>query len=515
MTTHPSPATAQVTRSRLVPPPDLRERLLAAWPVLVPALVALVSTAWRYDAKPLWRDEVYTLVTAGRPLPSMVALLEQRDAGLSVYYLLMHAWLGPGSADWWMRLPSALATVAAVLLTAAVARRVGGDAVALLAGVLLALSPTVVLHAQEARPYPLVLAALAGTALLALRSAELPRQGQWVGLAVLGAVTVGLHPLVALPAVAGVFAALWLRPGRARRRHVVAAAAPAAVLGLALVAVGLVQAAASPPAASSPWKLLTFWKLFGDTPWPGAVVAALALVGAASLAARRAHRRREALVLGAWALLPLVAVSCLGLSGSYFNARYASAATPALAVLAAVGVVALASFGARRNAGPAWRTRRGVAVAAALVVAGVAMVPGAAHLRERAYDFDDAPTAAAQLAAQAAPGDAVVYAGGVTRPLVERYAWPVVAEQGRLDDALLAAGPLESDTRGGRQVPASEREQVLGPHDRVWVVGTMAVATGDLNRRSASTRAAMQGRSLVSRTDHGHVRVELWQRQGG
>lgn len=514
MTAPPSPATAQVTRSPFSSHPTLRGRLLAAWPILVPALVALVSTAWRYDAKPLWRDEVYTLVTAGRPLADMAALLEKSDAGLSFYYLLMHAWLGPSTADWWVRLPSALATVAAVLLTAAVARRVGGDAVALLAGVLLALSPTVVLHAQEARPYPLVLAALAGTALLALRSAELPRRGQWLGLAVLGAVTVGLHPLVALPAVAGIFATLWLRPGRARRLHVVAAAAPAAVLGLALVAAGFVQAAESPPAVSSPWKLLTFWKLFGSTPWPGVVVAVLAVVGVASLATRRSYRRREALVLGAWALLPLGAVSYLGLSGSYFNARYASAAAPALAVLAAVGVVALASLAARRGVG-AERRARAVAVAAALVVAGVVMVPGVVHVRERAYDFDDAPTAAAQLAAQSAPGDAVVYAGGVSRPLVQRYAWPVVADQGRLDDALLVAGPLESDTRSGRQLPAGEREQALAAHDRVWLVGTMAVATDDLNRRSASSRAAMQGRYLVSRTDHGHVRVELWQRQEG
>ena len=324
----------------------------------------------------------------------------------------------------------------------------------------------------------------------------------------------GLHPLVAVPAVAGIFAGLWLRPGRALRRHALAAAAPAAVLGLALVAVGFVQAGERPPAVSSPWRLLTFWKLFGDTPWPGLVVAALAVVGVVALGARRAHRRREALVLGAWALLPLGAVSYLGLSGSYFNARYASATAPALAVLAAVGVVALASCGARRGTGPAWRTRRSVAVASALLVTALALVPGAVHLRERAYDFDDAPTAAAQLAAQARPGDAVVYVGSVTRPLVQRYAWPSAEDEGRPADVLLVAGPLASDTRNGLQVPARDDERLLDPHARVWVVGTMAVATDDLGRGAASTRAAMDGRYMVSRTDHGHVRVELWQRQG-
>lgn len=511
------PAPPPSAQTRLAPlAPSHREgpgqRLLAAWPVVVPTLVALVATSWRFDAKPLWRDEIYTLVTAGRPLADMAALLEQRDAGLGVYYLLMHLWLEVSTADGWMRLPSAVATVAVVLLTASLARRVGGDAVALLAGVLLALAPAVVLHAQEARPYPLVLAAVAGTALLALRSAELPDQGRWTGLGVVGAVAVGLHPLVALPAVAGIFAGLWLRPGRALRRHVVAAGAPAALLGLALVGVGFVQAAASPPAVSSPWRLLTFWKLFGTTPWPGLVVGVLALAGVVALAARSAHRRREALVLGLWAVLPLGAVSYLGLSGSYFNARYATAAAPALAVLAAVGVVALATRAVPAGNPSRPRTRRGTAVAATLALTVVVLAPGAVHVRERGHDFDDPVGAAAQLAAQAQSGDAVVYVGSVTRPLVQRYAWPTAQDEGRPADVLLVAGPLESDTRNGRQVPAREAEPALAPHDRVWVVGTMAVATEDLGRGAVSTRTAMQGRSMVSRTDHGNVRVELWRR---
>ncbi len=473
--------------------------------VLAPAVLALALSVWRYDTKPLWRDEIYTLVTSGRSLEEMYSLLIDRDAGLAVYYTLMHAWLLVSTDPVWMRLPSVVATVVAVGLTAAVGRRVGGNPVALLAGTFVALSLALVIHAQEARPYPLVIAAVAGTALLALRTAEMPRRGNLVGLALVGALAVGLHPLVALPAVAGIFAALWLRPGRALRRHVTVAGLPAAALGLALVAVGMRQAQESPPAVMPLWKLSTFWKIIGDTPGPGIVVGLLAVTGAVLLG----RRWRELLMLTAWAVLPLAAVATLGLSGSYFNARYSSAAVPALCVLAASGLV----LGAQRWARRAPRQRAAavpVAVGAGVLAAVLALGPMVASFRTADYDFDDARSAAAALAAEDQPGDAVVFVGSVTRPLVSTYLPPGELASGELDDVLLAPGRYLEGSRGGTLVPADEREALLADRPRVWLVGTMAVATGDLGRGSISAKTVMSGRDLVSRTDHGHVRVELW-----
>ena len=479
--------------------------MAASSPVLAPTLLAVALTAWRYDTEPLWRDEVYTLTTAGRDLPDMVGLLLVRDAGLSVYYTLMHAWLLVSTDPAWMRLPSALAAVAAVALTAELGRRVGGDAVALLAGTALALSPALVVHAQEARPYPLVLAATLGTGLLALRVAQVPQRARWTALSTVGALAVGLHPLVALPAVAGILAALWLHPGRATRRRVVRAAAPAAVLGLLLVLAGSAQAIASPPARMPLWKLTTFWRLFADTPAPGAVVGVLAVVGVVALAGRR----REVLVLGAWAVLPLIAVSLLGISGGYFNSRYATAAVPAVAVLAAAGVSRTVARCAR-DRGRLGVSPQPVLVATVVVALVLALAPSAVADRRRAYAFDDAPAAAAQLAAQDAPGDAVVFVGAVARPLVERYLPPGELSSGSLDDALLSPGNAHADTLGGEDVPAAQRRGDLARYARVWVVGTKSVAAGDLSRRSPTTLAAMVGRTMLSRTDHGHVRVELW-----
>lgn len=474
--------------------------------ITVSALLALALTAWRYDAKPLWRDEVYTLSTAGRPLTQMFELLVGRDAGLSVYYVLMHGWLLVSHDEAWMRLPSAIAAVAAVALSATLARRIGGDGVALVAGTTTALSQALITHAQEARPYTLVIAATTATALLALESAQTPSRRRWIALSAAGALAVGLHPLVALPAVAGIFAAVWLRPGRAARHQVIRAGAPAAALGIVLVLIGSAQAVINPPARMPLWKLATFWKLFAETPLPGAALAVLAVVGAIAL------RRRplELVLLGAWAVLPLIAVCALGLIGGYFNFRYASAALPAAAVLAATGATTMT-----RTALARWRPTSpggaaGLAAAVVALAAVLALGPSAVAYRLQPYYFDDAPAAAAQLAAASRRGDAVVFVGSVTRPMLERYLPPGELTSGRLDDALLAPGSTGADTRGGLEVPDAQRRAALARYTRVWVVGTTAVASGDLKRDSTAAAAAMAGRTKLSRTDHGHVRVELW-----
>lgn len=486
--------------STRVGPAPRRRTWPAAAAVAVPVVLSAVLTAWRYGAKPLWRDEVYTLVTAGRPFAEVLELLAVRDAGLLGYYALMNPWLAVSESAGWMRLPSALATPVAVGLCALLARRVGGGPAALVAGVLVALAPSVVRHAQEARPYPLVLAAVSLTALLLLRAGDSPRRPERVALPGVAALAVALHPLVALPAVAALFAAVLVAPGRARRGALVVAGVPAGVVGLVLVAVGHLQAVERPPAPAAAWEYLTFWRIITGSPQLGLVVLALALAGAALL-----RRRREGLVLLAWAVAPVAAVTLLGLSGGYFNARYATAGVPALCVLAAVALTALhAPLLARAPRWAPW------GVAAAVLAVVVVQAPAAVAHRAMPYYFDDAPSAAQELAASAVPGDAVVYAGPVARPLVTPHLPPERRRSGPPQDVLLVAGPDASATLGGQELPAEEQEAALAPYRRVWLVGTRATATNDLPRSSSGAEAAAAGRQLLSRHDHGFVQVELW-----
>lgn len=482
---------------------DLRSRWL---PVLLPALLAAALTAFRYDAKPFWRDEVYTLSTAGRGVGDMMGLLSERDAGLVGYYLLMHPWLAVSEASWWIRLPGAVATVVLVALTAVLARRFAGPWGALVAGAVTALAPAVYLHGQEARPYPMALTCVVLTVLLLLRSTHRPRAWLWPALAAVALLAVLLHPLVTLPSVGAAFFAVWLRPGRARRWALVASALPAGLVGVGLVAAGSLQAAERPPAPATLPEFFTFWRLASDVPQLGWPVLALAVVGAVLVLRRRT---RHALVLVLWAPMPVLAITTLGLMGGYFNQRYASAALPAIAVLAAVALTALPA-GARRLA----RGRRWAGwVASAAVVALLAcLVPAGVHFRQARAGFDDPAGAAEQIAAQAQPGDAVVYVGNVVRPMVEAYYPPGLAGSDRLADPLLVASPEDSDTLGGLEIRrVGDKVDALAPHPRVWLVGSVATATDDLGRTTGNARAVMDGRRLVSSTDHNWLRVELWE----
>ncbi|TNM69622.1 hypothetical protein FHN55_02360 [Streptomyces sp. NP160] len=488
-------------------PRRARWRAGSGWlPVLLPALLAAALTAYRYDAKPFWRDEVYTLSTAGRGVGEMMGLLSERDAGLVGYYLLMHPWLAVSEASWWIRLPGAVATVVLVALVAVLGRRFAGPWGALVAGALTALAPAVYLHGQEARPYPMALTCVVVTVLLLLRSTHRPRAWLWPVLAVVALLAVVLHPLVTLPSVGAAFFAVWLRPGRARRWALVASAAPAGVVGLGLVAAGSAQAAERPPAPATLPEYFTFWRLASDVPFLGWPLLGLAVVGAVLLLRRRAE---HALVLALWAPMPLLAVTTLGLTGGYFNQRYASAALPAIAVLAAVALVALPAAARRRARGRRWA---GWAAAAAVVVLLVSLVPAGVQFRQARAGFDDPEGAARQIAAQAEQGDAVVYVGNVVRPMVEAYYPPGLAGSDRLADPLLVASPEASDTLGGLEVRrVGDKVAALAPHRRVWLVGSVATATDDLGRTTGNARAVMDGRRLLSSTDHNWLRVELWE----
>ncbi|NAZ88678.1 hypothetical protein GTR00_21675, partial [Kineococcus sp. T90] len=319
----------------------------APWAWLLPALVALATTAWRYDAKPLWRDEVYTLVTAGRPWPVMLRGLRVTDAGMGPWYALVHPWVRLSTDEAWLRLPGAAATVLTAALVGLTARRLlrtGGPAGArtaagVVAGTAFALAPVVVDHSQEARPYPVVLACVAATAHGVLRDRQEPR-GRWLALWVSGsALAAALHVLTGAPAVAALLAVAFALPGRARRARVALGALPAAALTLAMLAVGFAQA---PGRIDDGFPLLRQTLRLSSAYAGGAFAVLVLLVLCAAGAVHLRRERAHLLLVLAWAVAPVAALVASAAGGQLFAARYAGATAPALAVLAGVGAGALA-----------------------------------------------------------------------------------------------------------------------------------------------------------------------------
>ncbi len=115
---------------------------------------------------------------------------------MSGYYLLMHLLIAVfGNGELVLRLPSAIATVATTAIVAAIGRRLFDRRVALIAGVLTAVSLPLIFWAQSARGYAPMVAFLCGAFLIFVTvatqetiissPARQPRVRLWVGFVVI------------------------------------------------------------------------------------------------------------------------------------------------------------------------------------------------------------------------------------------------------------------------------------------------------------------------------------------
>nr|WP_240896148.1 glycosyltransferase family 39 protein [Kineococcus siccus] len=408
----------------------------------------------------------------------MLRGLRVTDAGLGLWYAAVHPWVQLSTSTLWLRLPGAAATVATAALTALVARRLAGPGAGAVAGVLAVLTPVVVTHSQEARPYPVITACVAATAYGLLRDRAEPRR-RWLLLwAGAGTAAAGLHVLTGAPVVAALLAVALVAPGRCRRRRVVGGGLPAAAVTLGMVVAGLSQA---------PGRIGPDFPLLERTAglWTSYAGSAPALVGLLGLAVAGAAALRHdppalALVL-AGVLAPVAGVVGAAAAGQLFEARYTTAAAPA--GLAAAGAVV------------------------ALTVAG--QVPHLVTERERPWVGDDVRCATGALAAGARPGDALVALGNTTRPML-RASLPRGVPA---DDVLLAVDPARSVSIGGDELPEADRTPALAGAERVWLVGVRLHDPWPV-AFPASLRAVQAGRAQTSGRDCGDLRVELWTAPG-
>ncbi len=302
-------------------------------------------------------------------------------------YLLMAASTAVlGANELGLRAASAACGLLAVAALMLLRRDVLDTRTALLAGLLAALSPWLVYHAQEARFYA---AQLLFATLATLWVLPGPGQRPWSALAC-GLAAAACHPsaLLLLPCL--------LVPPLLRRlapRAVLPLALAAAAGGAAWLLLGrgalpqLVQDALQRRALAS-YDLLHFVAGLGYAFGPGTGL--LLLAGA--WAAWRRPQPGDRLLL-ACALLPPLLLLPLSALGASVQQRYAMAAVPALLLLAGRAVVVLDG-------------RRGLR--AALVAAAVLLpVPQlVAHVADG--NRSDMRAAAAWLAANATPDDLVV-----------------------------------------------------------------------------------------------------------
>lgn len=203
------------------------------WIVLLLSLALLVRLLGIFS-RPVWYDEAFSLLFAEKgPAAMLAGTLAQGAAAAEEhplgYYTLLWAWLRlTGTSIWGGRLLSIAAGVASVWLGFRLADRLFGRRAALLAGLLLALSPFQIHYAQEIRMYAWLTLWLIAAAAAFWRGKETQKPGWWALFAVFSALAQYTHNLAAFFLLA--LAAWPLLRGEWKTVRAVLAAGSSAVL---------------------------------------------------------------------------------------------------------------------------------------------------------------------------------------------------------------------------------------------------------------------------------------------
>ena len=319
--------------------PDATPRGLARTVLWIPVVVVLGLGFLGLDRRSVWRDEAASLVAADRSLPELWAMLTHVESVHAVYYTFLHGWLQLGGGEVWARVPSVLAMAAAAGLLGVVGARLVSVPVGLVAGLLLAVNPSVSFYAQEARSTALV-AAFALLATWLLLRAEERRSRWWVGYGLACAVLVGLNLLALLVPVAHAVTLLLWRRRRALVPWATAAAPAVLVAGVLGATAGLqpYQIAWIPEPGISSVRDFVLLAL-GPNLGVAGLVAALVLVSV--LPTRCGPLRRLRALALPTAVLPSVVLVLVSFGHPIFVPRYVFPSVAAVSLLAALGVLRL------------------------------------------------------------------------------------------------------------------------------------------------------------------------------
>jgi mannosyltransferase len=204
-----------------------RQHLLDLIIVAAPALLAAGLCLYDITARSLWLDESATVAIANQHGAAFGTALAHDGGNMLGYYVLLHVLIGLfGSGAFLIRMPSALAAAATVAIVGILALRLFDRRAAVAAGVLAAVSLSLVYWGQDARGYaPMI--ALISASFLALVSLLDGRAGwrAWIAYVALTAASIyaGLEAVLVVPAQLVVL--LWYRDrARAVLTAVVAAA---------------------------------------------------------------------------------------------------------------------------------------------------------------------------------------------------------------------------------------------------------------------------------------------------
>ncbi|MEV4527911.1 glycosyltransferase family 39 protein [Streptosporangium sp. NPDC049304] len=425
-------------------------------------------------------DELATLSAARRGAGGLWELAQHIDGHFLPYYGFMHLWLEFGQAEWWMRLPSALATGAATALIADLGRRLSSQPAGLAAAAVYVFLPSVSYHGQNIRSYAFAAAAAVLATWTLYRAIEEPgRRGAWWRYAAAVAL-LGCTQVFALLVLAAHLLAVGSY-GRGVLPRVLACMAVGCVPGAVWTVVGFAERhAISWITLPGPDVFLALPKMAGGTALAGCVLLAVA-AAAPFLGRRHGADRLWIVLLGSWAILPPLLLFALShLVSPVYVDRYLFATVPAYALLAGLALASLPHLAT------------GIALAGVLA----AGLPGQLDLRGEDGHHENFPRAVRILASEGRPGDALLYGRSSLREGFRYYDQTRHGGKGLPDDVLLA-GPAPLPHSFGYPERSDVAAAVAG-RERVWVIW-----------RGGSEAASRVGR-VVTLVKEGFVRTRSW-----
>lgn len=430
-----------------------------------------------------WGDEAASVLSAERPLPSLLRELVQVDAVHGLYYVFLHFWIEvAGASETAVRFPSAVAAGFAIAGTVALGWELFGSRVAVFAGVAAMVLPELTRMAIEARSYALGMAAAVWLTWLLVR---LVRRGEsrkrmWAIYALGTGISVTLFLYVGLMVVVHLAVIIGARPSRQTVRAWLESLVVAGIVALPLVLVALTQQ--HQIAFLAHRQYATFANVIVRQwfrAWYVAVIGwALILVGAVAAVLRgRGATRRNAVIVWTWLAVP----TALLLAGNawlhpMYNMRYVAFCVPAVALAIGIGIDALSG---------AARTRRGNRVIAVSLVLALIVACVPSFLAQRTPYSKDGGSDLRQIAnavrEHAAAGDAIVFDESVKPRRKPRLALDLYPDAFTdIDDIALIAPAADGPSLWDRVSPLDTIGATIASHPVVWAVEAKHSSSTDL-----------------------------------
>jgi mannosyltransferase len=384
---------------------------------LLPILTVAASLRiYMLAARGFWIDEGVSVALARLPWHSFQIVVTRREGNMTLYYLLLRAWLRSGSSEAWIRSLSVIAAVGAVSGVFFLGRKIFGMNVACIAAGILALNAYHVQYSQEARSYALLSLAVIVTTFLLLRCVEKPTWQAWALFAIVSGLAAYIHFFAIFVTASQVVAVLlW------RRRALKIGSLVFAATIYALMLVPIAQFVLENlhmhqidwiPAASAS-SMYEFAVLFTGRGGVALVLTMASFIAAAIVATGRdwfsSNSRYESFALGVvllWLFFPMAITIALSLWKHLFVPRYMVMCLPALALAVARGVALLR---------PKWQIIPLIALA---ILLGLGDRNNYATMIETGEDWQGV----AQFVVQhAQPGDAIIFNNGIAHPVFDYY----------------------------------------------------------------------------------------------